>query len=190
MVVFTDSDVFPIKNIEEVSDEVKDQHCDLAKVTLEDFAEPKKEGLCDYILAGVRDFGGGVNGGFVVLKPNRAMHKRLLREFGKVDQYDNSQAGQSFFRWFWAKGGAFPAQMLPRGYNAYFPNAEDEGRVSIVHEKLWVAHNDTAPWLKDIIRDGWTEMVDFFNSDEFARAREADGKPGPRKPELSLAISW
>ena len=130
-----DSDAFPIQNIDSVYDEVPTQRCDESKLFPEDLAD--KDELCIYNFAGVANFGGGVNGGFLVVAPNVAMHQRLLRNYVKVDQYDNSVAEQSFFKWQFAEDGPFPALILPRKYNAYFPSPEDEGLVSIVHEKLW-----------------------------------------------------
>lgn len=174
-IVFMDSDAFPIANIDAVFDEVVEQKCDTTKVTLEDFTEPEKEGLCEFVFAGVDGLDGGVNGGFLVIKPNLAMHKMLLREYVKTDEYDNALAEQSFFRWFFAGDGAFPAQMLPRKYNAYFPNAEDEGHVSVVHEKLWSTDERRPKWLVNIWDDGWQEMVEFFDSPAFASARVRDG---------------
>jgi hypothetical protein len=174
-IAFMDSDAFPIANIDSIFDEVEEQKCDYAKLTLEDVAEPEKEGLCEYVFAGVHDLGGGVNGGFLFVKPNLAMHKRLLREYQKTDQYEDGIAEQSFFKWHFAEDGAFALQELPRKYNAYFPGDEDEGQVSIVHEKLWALTDQSPEWIRDIWEEGWLEMVEYFDSAEFARAREADG---------------
>jgi alpha-N-acetylglucosamine transferase len=175
-IAFMDSDAFPIANIDAVFDEVVEQKCHTSRMTLEDWAEPEKEGLCEYVFAGVSDLDGGVNGGFLVIKPNLAVHKRLLREYMKTDEYDNTYAEQTFLRWHFAENGPFPAQLLPRKYNAYFPKDDDEGKVSVVHEKLWSLHNHRSEWLVNIWDEGWQEMVEFFNSPAFTLARDRDGQ--------------
>ena len=195
-IAFMDSDAFPIVNIDEVFDEATEQKCDSSKMTLEDWAQPDKEGWCEYVFSGVGDLRGGVHGGFFVLKPNRALHQRLLREYPKDDQYDNILAEQSFFKWHFAADGPFPAQILPRKYNAYFPSEKDEGEVSIVHEKLWSSDVKRASWLNGIWEDGWKEMIEFFDSDVFIEFREQDLKasdpPPPHivsAPEFALVAS-
>ena len=175
-IVFMDSDAFPLANIDDVFDQVEEQKCNPSRMTLEDWAQPEKDGWCEFVFAGVPDFGGGVNGGFLVIKPNRAIHQRLLREYLKVDEYDSSFAEQSFFKWHFAQDGPFPARMLPRKYNAYFPNAKDEGKVSIVHEKLWAFNDKRGSWLNHIWEDGWMQMIEFFDSPGFIQARERDGE--------------
>jgi hypothetical protein len=94
----------------------------------------------------------------------------------KTDEYDNTYAEQTFFQWHFAENGPFPAQLLPRKYNAYFPKDSDEGKVSVVHEKLWSLHNHRPKWLVNIWDEGWQEMVEFFDSPAFALARERDGQ--------------
>jgi inositol 3-alpha-galactosyltransferase len=173
-IAFMDSDAFPIKNIDSVFDDVHSLQCNESMLD-EDEAVVKEE-ICNYGFAGVFNYGGGVNGGFLVVKPNHAMYQRLMRNYQRVDEYDNSVAEQSFFLWQFAEDGAFPAQMLPRKYNAFFPNEEDNGQVSVVHEKLWAIRDTDAPWLRDIWGTGWREMVEYFDSPKFLTDRERDGR--------------
>lgn len=172
-IAYMDSDAFPLKNIDEVFDEVVVQTCNSSKLTPDEVV--MKDALCDYKFAGVPNWGGGVNGGFLVLSPNEAMHARLLRNHVRVDEYDNNLAGQSFLKWQFAEEGAFPVQTLDRMYNTYFPNDDDEGKVSIVHEKIWKLSENQPKWLEGIWESGWEEMIDFFDGESFRKGRMKDG---------------
>jgi inositol 3-alpha-galactosyltransferase len=171
-VVYLDSDAFTIANIDSVFDDVKPQRCNETKLDPDDV--PFKDELCDYTFAGVGDLGGGVNGGFLVVVPDTAMYDRLIRNYVRVDEYDNSYAEQSFFRWQFAPDGPFPAQILPRKYNAFFPTPGDEGVVNVIHEKLW-AFDNGAEWVSGIWASGWKEMREFYDSEAFKEARALDG---------------
>ncbi|KAF1810026.1 nucleotide-diphospho-sugar transferase [Eremomyces bilateralis CBS 781.70] len=171
-IAYMDSDAFPLENIDSVFDEIIEQKCDPAKLNADDLKE--KDELCDYTFMGVMNMGGGINGGFVVVRPNPAMHRRLIRNYVKVDEYDNTAAEQSFFKWMFAEDGAFPVAFLPRKFNGYFPTEDDKGQIMVVHEKLW-AFSDLPSWLMGVWDKGWEEMVDYFNSPAFKEAREKDG---------------
>lgn len=171
-IAYMDSDAFPLQNIDDIFDLVTTQTCG-GPLTFDELVT--KDALCAYKFAGVPNWGGGVNGGFLVLSPNEAMHARLLRNYVKVDEYDNSVAEQSFLKWMFKEDGAFPVQMLPRMYNTFFPTVEDEGEAKVVHEKIWRLGEGQPKWLEGIWEKGWEEMVDFFDTDGFRRARMRDG---------------
>jgi inositol 3-alpha-galactosyltransferase len=172
-IVYMDSDAFPIKNIDSVFDETHDQQCNELK--LEEAELTAKDGLCHYIFAAVYHEDGGVNGGFLVIRPEQAMYQRLMRNYQRVEEYDNILAEQSFLIWQFASDGAFPVHELPRKYNAFTPLEADDGLVSVVHEKLWALSDSEAPWLHDIWGRGWKEMVEYFDSPKFLTDREKDG---------------
>jgi hypothetical protein len=57
---------------------------------------------------------------------------------------------------------------LGRPWGGFFPKEDEEGRLKIVHEKIWVAKQG---WMKKEWERGWIEMVDWYQSGDFAAAR-------------------
>ena len=173
-IAFLDCDAFPVKNIDDIFVVAEGQRCNKSALAGED-AEHADE-ICDYTFAGVEVAAfHAINVGVVVLEPNVRMHQRLLRNYPKVDQYDNNMAEQAFLNWQFNQSSPFPTLYLDREWNGYFPQPDEEGKFYIVHEKLW-AWDDIAPWLKKIWTDGWRDMVAFYDSRDFQSARAEDNR--------------
>jgi len=171
-IAFLDSDAFPLKNIDDIFDLAKPQRCVPAKLGAQDSLHQVE--MCDYTFAGVELLDAKVNVGVMVIKPNIWMHERLLRDMKTPDLFNHAEAEQGFLNWAFQKGGPFPAKMLPREYNGFFPRPEDEHVLKVVHEKLWAVNPQAPPWIAPLWANGWKEMVEFYDSPEFKRARERD----------------
>jgi len=186
-IAFLDADTFPIKRIDDVFDITEPQSCVASRLSSED--AKNKDDLCEYVFAGVRQPGTaqGVNAGFLVIQPNKAMHKHLLETYERKDHYNDALADQGFLNWQFAQSGPFPAQLLPRRYNGLYPQPSDEGKLSVVHEKLWSWNADEAPWLTRNWNATWKEMVAFYDSERFVRARQEDDQAtqGPSKAKAT-----
>lgn len=107
-----------------------------------------------------------------MFSPSLRMHERLLQNYVKTDQYDCLLVEQAFLNWQFSPTGAFPATMLERKWAAVFPQEEDEGKLNVVHEKIWMAKDG---WMHKNWVETWIEMVQYYESDEFQTMREWDG---------------
>ncbi|KAL5115272.1 hypothetical protein ACEQ8H_006864 [Pleosporales sp. CAS-2024a] len=172
-ILFLDADAFPLTNIDDMFEIAPVQQCIDAKLDLDDLL-PGLESVCEpYIFAGVpqdpfattrRD----VNVGSMVFTPSKKMHRRLLQNFNKTDHYDCAMAEQAFLNWQFGIDGAFPSTALDRIWGGFFPQDDDENKLKVVHEKIWVEKNG---WLKKEWQRGWTEMVNWYRSRKFGDAR-------------------
>lgn len=94
--------------------------------------------ICDYVWAGTGGQAGMINVGVVVLEPNARMHARLLRKSRNTSKFDYAMAEQAFLNYTFGDKGPFPpTAVLGREWNGFLPQAADEGRLRVVHEKLW-----------------------------------------------------
>jgi alpha-N-acetylglucosamine transferase len=117
-----------------------------------------------------------INVGSMVFSPSEKMHSRLLQNYRKTDRYDCTMAEQAFLNWQFSMASAFPPSILEREWGGFFPDAEEEGKLNVVHEKIWVEDDpNMAPWLKQEWGSQWQNMLAFYNSVEFAEARKRDG---------------
>lgn len=136
--------------------------------------------MCKYVYAGVHDPGLGykqVNGGVYVLKPNVDMHRRLLREMAK-DNFDDLLAEQAFLNVAFRYDGPFPAVNMGRTWNGFIPQHDEEGKLKIIHDKLWVSGYMTdrnVSWAENYFNDTWDDMIRLYDSDEFVTLRESNG---------------
>lgn len=171
-----DSDIFPIRNIDDIFDAAQPRICDLNKLSAED--AQNSQGICDYTFAAVpvtsmKGMKEVVNVGVMVLQPNEYMHQRLLRGYNHTEAYDNRLAEQGFMNWAFAVNGPFPVTFLPREYNGYFPTESESETLRVLHEKLW-AFDGMTNWTKGIWSQSWSDMNYFFDSKEFAIERKHD----------------
>jgi hypothetical protein len=60
-------------------------------------------------------------------------------------------------------------------WNGFFPQHDEEGKLKIIHEKLW-AHNEHLPWANGYFPDTWRDMKKMYESEEFVDLRKADGR--------------
>ncbi|KAJ4407999.1 hypothetical protein N0V82_009795 [Gnomoniopsis sp. IMI 355080] len=170
-IVFLDLDAFPVQNLDAIFEEsvAPRQKCKTALLPAADKAYAKE--ICDYVWAGTGGQG-GINVGVVVLEPNKYMHARLMRESQDTTKFDNKMAEQAFLNYAFDEAGPFPPTDLGREWNGYWPKPEDEGKIKIVHEKLWIVGEG---WTKDIFSKGWTEILELYESERFVEMRKLDG---------------
>jgi alpha-N-acetylglucosamine transferase len=179
-VALLDTDAFPLENIDAIFDEEQspELECNRELLNDDDRNDPLLDEMCKYVYAGVHDPGLGykqVNGGVYVLKPSQAMHGHLLREMAK-DQFDDHLAEQAFlnvaFRW----DGPFPAVDMGRTWNGFIPQENEEGKLKIIHDKLWVLERMTdrnLSWAVHYFNDTWDDMLKLYESDEFETLRSS-----------------
>lgn len=172
-VAFLDLDAFPVRDLDGIFDPSVSprQRCRAELLPAEDRACEAE--ICDYVFAG-HGLADGVNVGVVVLEPNAAMHARLLRESQDTTKFDNKMAEQAFLNYAFGRNGPFPPHELGREWNGFYPKAEEEGLLRIVHEKLWIFGDNTA-WTKNIFSNGWFELLTLYQSPEFEAMRALDG---------------
>jgi alpha-N-acetylglucosamine transferase len=108
----------------------------------------------------------------MVFSPSEKMHQRLLQNYVKTDQYNCLMAEQAFLNWQFSVNGAFPATRLGREYGGFFPVEDEEGKLKVVHEKLWSVEST---WLKSEWLTQWQEMLSFYTGPDFLERRKQDG---------------
>lgn len=189
VIVYLDSDAFPLSNIDGIFDVIQEQTYIKDKLEAADNDIP-----ATYVFAGRPMPINGVdliNGGMLVLRPDAAQFNRLLRNAKRHTEYDISTMEQSFLNSHlgFGKTSPFPAQELPHVWNAgadqwsaIESGALDPSTIKILHEKLWI-HNlgiNASPkrsiwrdqWLVD-----WMHMVRFYNDPLWDQMRRHRRKP-------------
>ena len=178
-IAYFDADAFPMRPVDELFTLAQTWHCKeelLDDVDRDDMAS----GICDYTMAGVpiMPFPAiGPNGGLLIFSPNHGMHRRLLRLAPETDSYNSELMEQGMFEWVYGWQGPFPAQQLERKWNGLFPKPEEEHILNVVHQKIWNKDYDKEGlgWMTKLWDDAWTNMNRFYNSEEFVKARKAEG---------------
>lgn len=172
-VAFLDLDAFPVRDLDGIFDPAVSprQRCVAELLPPEDRLHEAE--ICDYVFAG-HGLADGVNVGVIVLEPNARMHERLLRESKDTSKFDNKMAEQAFLNYAFGRAGPFPPHELGREWNGFYPKADEEGILRVVHEKLWIFGDNTA-WTKDIFSTGWFELLTLYQSPEFEAMRALDG---------------
>ncbi|KAH7392304.1 nucleotide-diphospho-sugar transferase [Phaeosphaeria sp. MPI-PUGE-AT-0046c] len=172
-ILFLDADAFPLSKLDGMFDVALVQKCHEDEVQLDDFL-PDSSSVCEpYVFAGVPQnpfdmARPNINVGSMVFSPSERMHQRLIQNYLKTDQYDCAMAEQAFLNWQFSPSGAFPPTSLERQWGGFFPQDDEEGRLKVVHEKIWVFKEG---WMKREWERGWKEMVEWYTSAEFAEAR-------------------
>jgi alpha-N-acetylglucosamine transferase len=176
-VLFLDADAFPLANIDNMFDLAPTQECIPEKLHLDDFLSDGP--VCEpYVFAGVPQdpfhaTHPNINVGSMVFAPSLRMHARLLQNYVKTNTYDCRMAEQAFLNWQFGPNSAYPGTRLERPWGGFFPTEEEgDGKLKVVHEKLWAIEKG---WMKEEWEMGWKDMMEFYNSEDFARAREDDG---------------
>ena len=176
-IVFLDADAFPVANPDAMFDLAVERKCDESKLAPEDKLADGKSACEPYVFAGIphnpfSEENIEVNGGVLVFAPSLNMHQRLLQNYLKYDKYDVKTVEQGFLNWQFNIKGAFPATALDREWGAVFPKDEDEGKVKVVHEKIW---SEESEWMKKEWVEVWVEMSQFYMGEEFGKLRFWDG---------------
>ncbi|KAJ4375763.1 hypothetical protein N0V83_001039 [Neocucurbitaria cava] len=143
-ILFLDADAFPLANIDAMFELVDMQQCKEEKLQLDDFHGDGTLVCEPYIFAGVRQDPvnmptSNINVGSMVFTPSTRMHARLIQNYVKTDRYDCLMAEQAYLNWQFSPDGAFPASPLGREWGGVFPQEDEEGKLKVVHEKIWVA---------------------------------------------------
>ncbi|KAF2799199.1 glycosyltransferase family 8 protein [Melanomma pulvis-pyrius CBS 109.77] len=176
-ILFLDADAFPVANLDAMFDMAPLQDCVEGRLQADDYLGDGARVCEPYVFAGVpqspfNDTDVNINVGSMVFSPSEAMHARLLQNYVKTDQYNCLMAEQAFLNWQFNINGAFPATRLEREYGGFFPQENEEGKLKVVHEKLW---SEEMGWLKSEWETQWQEMLAFYTRDEFLEQRKKDG---------------
>lgn len=107
-------------------DLVPEQTCDVELISEDD--EQYADELCEYAFGAYEQENNMINGGVLVLKPNMAMHAKLLRGM-EAGNFDAAAVEQGLLSKVFAKDGPFPVTWLERKWNGFFSKTEDEGRL-------------------------------------------------------------
>ena len=175
-ILFLDADAFPTTNIDAMFDIAPVQNCVAEKLQLDDLLLDGSSACEPYVFAGVpqdpfNDTDININVGSMVFNPSVQMHKRLLQNYVKTDRYNCLMAEQAFLNWQFNVNGPFPATRLEREYGGFFPQEDEQGKLKVVHEKIWAEKG----WLKEEWEHVWKEMLDFYSSPDFLQKRNEDG---------------
>ena len=176
-ILFLDADAFPLQNMDAMFDLPPLSQCIPENLHLDDFLTDGP--VCEpYVFAGIPQdpFSAdnpNLNVGAMVFSPSQRMHARLLQNYPKTDKYDCLMAEQAFLNWQFGPRSAFPATRLDRTWGGFFPQEDEQAKLKVVHEKIWVADKG---WMKDEWEQGWRDMIVFYESLEFVSERERDGK--------------
>jgi alpha-N-acetylglucosamine transferase len=176
-ILFLDADAFPLANLDSIFDISPLQDCIEDKLQADDYLEDGTKVCEPYVFAGVpqdpfNNTDININVGSMVFSPSEKMHKRLLQNYVKTDQYNCLMAEQAFLNWQFSVNGAFPATRLEREYGGFFPAEDEEGKLKVVHEKLWSVEGS---WLKLEWLTQWQEMLSFYTAPDFMERRKEDG---------------
>lgn len=184
-VALLDTDAFPLENIDAIFDEEQapEEECVRELLSDDDLDDPDLDVMCKYVYAGVKQKGIGfdqINGGVYVLKPDEAMHGHLMREMLK-DNFDSSLAEQAFLNQAFRDDGPFPAVDMGRTWNGFVPQEDEEGKLKIIHDKLWTLERYTdrnLSWALHYFNDTWDDMLALYESNDFESLRAKAGLVG------------
>lgn len=172
-ILFLDADAFPLEPIDDMFDAAPYQSPIVEKMELDDLTSDGGHASQPYIFAGVPHQPWNlthpeINGGTLILTPDEAMHKRLLQNYVKFNRYDCTTMEQSFLNWQFGVGSAYPPTLLERKWGGVFPGEGDEGKLKVVHTKLWIVESG---WMREEWVGGCREMVEWFGGEGFVGER-------------------
>ncbi|KAF2264659.1 nucleotide-diphospho-sugar transferase [Lojkania enalia] len=173
-ILFLDADAFPVANIDTMFHISPTQDCIESKLEADDYLADGTPVCEPYVFAGIPQdpfnaLDVNINVGSLVFAPSERMHERLLQNYVKTDRYNCLMAEQAFLNWQFNLSGPFPPSMLEREYGGFFPSEDEEGKLKVVHEKLW---SEDREWMKGEWVTQWQEMLAFYTSAEFRQKRE------------------
>ncbi|PVI01542.1 glycosyltransferase family 8 protein [Periconia macrospinosa] len=176
-ILFLDADAFPLGKIDDMFETAPLQQCKSAKITDDDKLLDGTPVCEPYVFAGVpqQPFNAtdpNINVGSMVFSPSKHMHQRLLQNYVKTDRYDCLMAEQAFLNWQFNPNGAFPPTKLEREWGGFFPDETEEGKLKVVHEKIW--SQGESSWMSREWNRGWRELENFYESEGFAKMRGVD----------------
>ncbi|EPY54002.1 acetylglucosaminyltransferase [Schizosaccharomyces cryophilus OY26] len=188
---FLDSDILPIRNIDEVFNVHQQSSIYLSSLEIynklrmylkgknwgEDFSayEAQRKDFYPYVFAAVSDpglwhdtppnFRDYFNAGLFVFHPSTAHYKRLmtLARFPKL--YDNANMmEQSLLNFAYSSAGQFPWERLDWTYNGVWTRKPDLAYLKTVHGKLWQEEGSMGydPDTSALWWDAFHDMEDFY----------------------------
>lgn len=172
-IAYLDGDAFPILNIDGLFDIAKWQMCKPELLPPGD--QPVSKEICRYTFAGFNDFN-GINAGVLVFNPNEPMYGRLIRESLNQTNFDNGFMEQALLHYTYNPDGPFPPGEFNQSWNAGPDLTRDGVKQFIVHHKLWATeYDDEKVWYKKEFKHTWADMLEFYASDDFKKARKEAG---------------
>lgn len=199
---FLDADAFPVANLDGIFELAPLQKCRGERLSREDDYFLDGTNACTlgdgaeeaYVFAGVAqspdpdstppsstnpNLSLNINVGSMVFSPSLRTHTRLLANFPKTSKYDARMAEQAFLNWQFSADGAFPPTVLAREWGGFFPQEHEEGRLRVVHEKIW--NEPEGGWMRREWEGVWEEMMGYYRSGgefEGRRARAGEDRLG------------
>lgn len=173
-IAFLDADAMPLKNLDDIFGLSPHEQCKKELLPEEDRSVASE--ICGYTFTGSPSGPNSkeINTGVMVFNPNKHMQARLLRMSKETETFDNNKADQAFFNMAFAADGPFPMSFIPHEWNGFLPQKNQEGKLKIVHEKLW-AFGNNAPWTQSLFAETQRAMVDLYESKHFESMRIRDG---------------
>lgn len=155
-IAYLDTDAFPIANPDGIFAVALVQECKYEKMDEQDRGLHAVNGSDsrDYVFAGVAEHNGlmeggrtGTNGGLLVIRPDEWMHRRLVRNANRTEEYDQGFMEQSLLSSSLGFGvdSAFPAQEVSPIYNFGGPNLGRLVSATDVQEPLMVNYTAGTP---------------------------------------------
>lgn len=173
-IAFFDVDAFALKNLDGIFDLGPERTCKKDILPQED--KTRASEICDYVFAGAgMQENDEINAGVLVFKPCEAMHARLLRESQNTENYNGSMVEQAFLNYAFGRNSPFPATWFDKTWNGFFAEPEDEGKLKVLHEKLWALSFFPSHFAADYFNSTWNDMLGLYQSKDFALMRAADG---------------
>lgn len=180
-IAYFDCDAIPIENVDEIFDLATEQTCHPDLLPDED--KPFATDICKYGFAGHHETDDTINAGVMILKPEPAMYRRLIRESFNKTGWDTGYLEQALLSKLFHDKGPFPPKAIGPEWNS-FPDYREKGiTIKILHDKMWAHYFDPESWAVDEWATGWADMKAFYESEEFMHARRED----KRRMEADLA---
>lgn len=172
-IFYIDSDAIPYANLDDIFD-FPVQTCIKERLSPEDSVFAAS--ICNYNFAAWPEtVGEQLNAGVMLLKPNRAMYRRLVRDSKVRTGWKEDSLEQAFLDYEFADNTPFPAIRLPREWNGGVDMKNASGyNFRIVHTKVWSLTYGEFAWASGEFNKTWDDMRSFYASEEFERQRDED----------------
>lgn len=105
------------------------------------------------------------------------MYERLVRESIDTSKFDNGLMEQAMLNVAYDPAGPFPpTSHLPHAYNGGVDTIDRGEPLYVVHAKIWATIMDPDDaWHKNVFNETWISMLEYYQSEEFKKARIDDG---------------
>lgn len=169
-----DCDAFALENCDEMFEPsvAPEQACRTELMTEQD--QLYGSDMCNYVFSAHPAAPDGINGGVLILKPDRAMYDRLRREMLNTTGWNTYDMEQAFLSHAFDEHGAFPVHGIHRKWNAFEQDKEEGMDVHILHDKMWAHYFETNTWQEANYKEAWANMLALYNSEDFMKERDRD----------------